>query len=379
MPDRTLNVLQTDFHQSWSGQTARVLYLSRELARRGHAVTIATRAGSVLGQRARQAGLKVFDRVLFKKPGDLIALSHDIRTLGKLLRGENFDLVHVHGSQDTWAVALALKAYSLKQPVLMTRHNSKPVGFHAFNRWLYRSAIRRVVAVSAGTAEKYRQFFDANILRREDVVVIHSCIDVERFGRALHPEKIRAELGASAEDPIIGLVGRIDRDKGHLVLLDAMPQVLQAFPGALFVFVGKGGRMQRIVAEAVAERGLQRSVKLLGFREDVPDLTAAMDVSVLPALGTDSSPAVLKEAFFLGKPVVASRIGGIPEIVTEAAGILVAPGDAQSLAGAIVSVLKNRGANCRPHAGFPERFTPEYLCSAYLRVYCDMLDGKAVQ
>jgi glycosyltransferase involved in cell wall biosynthesis len=369
-----LNILQTDFHRLWSGQTARVFHLSRELARRGHRVTIATPPGSVLGQRARQAGLKVFERVLFSKPIHSVHLLRDIVALGRLLRTEAFDVVHVHGSQDTWAVALTLRVYGMKQPILMTRHNSKPVRFHALNRWLYRSAVRRVVAVSSGTSETYRRFFDANVLREDEVRVIHSCIDVDRFSGALFPDRVRAELGVGADDPLIGLIGRIDRDKGHLVLLDAAPEVLSAFPRAVFVFVGRGGRMERIVRDAIRHRRLEQSVRLLGFREDIQDITAALDLSVLPALGTDSSPAVLKEALFLGKPVVASRIGGIPEIVTEEMGILVSPGDSKALAQAIIAALKGlRQAPGRTGPGFPHRFTPDYLCAAYLQVYQEML------
>ncbi len=340
-------------------------------------MTIASPRAAVLGQRARQAGLAVFDRAAFKKPTDAVQFFRDMRALGALIRSQAYDVIHVHGSEDSWTVAATLKAYGLPPRVLMTRHNSKPVHFNAPNRWLYRSAIHALVAVSAGTAENYQRFFDARVLRKESIRVIHSCIDIDRFSGALAPERVRAELGVHPDDPIVGLIGRVNREKGHMVLLDAVPEVLAVFPRAVFVFAGRGGRMEGIVRSAIAERGLQRSVRMLGFREDIPDITAALDVSVLPAVGTDSSPAVLKEAMFLGKPVIATRIGGIPEIVTEDAGVLVPPGDAKSLARALVAVLKNlRDAPSRVRRSFPERFTPEYMCTEYLKVYQNMLDGK---
>ena len=377
---KTFNILQTDFHRLWSGQTARVLHLSRELARRGHRVTIASPAGSILGQRARQAGLQIFEQVNFKNISHPIHLFRDILALGCLIRSEGFDLIHVHGSQDTWAVALTMFFYGFRQPVVMTRHNSKPVRFHVWNRWLHRSVIRQLVTASSGALENYRPFFDANILREDEVRVIHSCIDIERFSGPSFPERIRAELGLGRDDPLIGLVGRINRDKGHLVLLDAIPEVLREFPKALFIFVGRGGMlpMERLVRDVIRSRALEQSVRLLGFREDIQDVTAALDLSVLPAVGTDSSPAVLKEALFLGKPVVASRIGGIPEIVTEKMGILVPPGDSNQLAGAIISILRKiRLKGHRRPGAFPHRFTPDYLCTAYLGVYEEMLNHKA--
>jgi len=375
---KTLNILQTDFHRLWSGQTARVLHLTRELARRGHRVTIASPADSILGQRARQAGLQVLEQVNFKNVSHPVYLLRDILALGRLIRSEGFDLIHVHGSQDTWAVALTMLFYGLRQPVVMTRHNSKPVRFHLWNRWLYGSAVRHLVTASAGALENYRSFFDTNILRRAEVRVIHSCIDVDRFSGPLFPERVRAELGLGTDDPLIGLIGRINLDKGHLVLLDACPQVLAEFPKAVFVFVGRCGSTEPIVRDAIRTRGIERSVRLLGFREDIQDVTAALDLSVLPAVGTDSSPAVLKEALFLGKPVVASRIGGIPEILTEETGVLVPPGDSNLLARAIISILRRLRQNGhRPPGAFPHRFTPDYMCTAYLHVYDEMLNHRA--
>ena len=338
---RLLKILQTDFHRLWSGQTARVYHLSRELSRRGHRVVIAAPAGSVLAQRARDAGLPTFEQVQFRKASRPICLIRDIVALGRLVGAEGFDLIHVHGSQDTWAMVLTRWLFGFEQPILMTRHNTKRVRFHAVNRWLYRSAIDRLVTVSSVAVENYRAFFEAKILKESDVRVIHSCIDVDKFAGPLDPRKVRAELGIGASDPLVGLVGRIARDKGHLVLLDAVPEILAEFPNALFIFVGRGGPMERIVRDVIKSRDLEGSVRLLGFREDIQDITAALDVSVLPALGTDSSPAVLKEALFLGKPVVASRIGGIPEIVTGEGGLLVPPGDSRQLARAVLAILQD--------------------------------------
>jgi glycosyltransferase involved in cell wall biosynthesis len=374
-----MNILQTDFHLTWSGQTARILDLSRELVRRGHGVTIAAPPGSALVRRAREAGLKVFDQVAFRKPHEIFHLFRDMRALHRLIRREDFDIVHVHGSEDSWTLALTVNAFGLKQPIVMTRHNIKPVGFHAANRWLYGSAIRRLVAVSSATLQNYQRFFDAGVLRRDEVSVIDSCIDVDRFSGLLFPNRVRAELGAAPGAPVIGVIARINRDKGHMVLLDAAPEILSVFPRAIFVFAGKGGLNESVVREAIAARGLERSVRMLGFREDIPDITAALDVSVLPTLGTDASPAVIKEALFLGTPVVASRVGGIPEMVTKSAGLLVPPGDAASLAAAIISILKHRPAGC-VRSRFPECFTPEHHCAAYLRVYFGMLEAvKAVR
>ncbi len=368
-----LKILQTNFHLEWNGQVARVFLLSRELIRRGHRVVIAAPAGSALVARAQAAAIPVFTDVRFRKAKHAASLLRDIVALGRLAQVEKFHAVHTHGSQDTWAMVWARSLFRLPEPILMTRHNTKNVHFHFFNRWLYRRGVDRLVLVSRAALENYRRFFDAGILLASDIPIIHSCVDIERFAAPPHSTKIREELDVGSGTPLVGIVGRVSKDKGHMVLLEALPQILKEFPDAVFLFVGKEGKIVGpVVREIIRKRGLEKSVRLLGFREDVVDITAALDVSVLPAVGTDSSPAVLKEALYLGKPVVASRIAGLPEIVRGDCGMLVAPGDAGELAQAIVATLRNLKNGRHPPLDFPEQFTPRFMCDAYLRVYEEM-------
>ena len=368
-------ILQTNFHMDWNGQVARVFLLSRELASRGHRVTIAAPAGSVLVRRARAEGIPVFSDIRFDKPKWVLSFVRDVVALGRLMRRERFDVIHTHGSQDTWATVAGLRLFRQRQAILLTRHNTKPVRFHFFNRWLYRRAIDRLVLVSRAGLENYRPFFDAGILAERDVPIIHSSIDLDRFKAPPPSDKIRIELGVERNAPMIGLIGRISKDKGHEVLLEAAPRILGVFPKAIFLFAGKEGpRLGPIVRETVRRKGLEKSVRILGFREDILEITAALDVSVLPAVGTDSSPAVLKEALLLGKPVVASRLAGMPEIVPEGKGILVTPGDPHELADAIIATLRNGQKNVPVGLNnFPQQFTPTFMCEAYLDVYRQML------
>ncbi|MGH7769664.1 MAG: glycosyltransferase family 4 protein [Candidatus Binatia bacterium] len=371
---RPMKILQTNFHLEWNGQVARVFLLSRELVQRGHSVVIAAPAASALAARARAEGIPVFTRVRIKKTNRPISFFRDLVALGRLIRRESFDCLHAHGSQDTWTLAWARRLFRLKPPILLTRHNTKRVRFHFGNRWLYRRGIQRVVVVSRAALENYRRFLNAGILAERDIPIIHSCIDVDRFAKPPRPERVREELGVGKDIPLVGIIGRFSKDKGQLILLEAIPQILEQCPEAVFVFVGKQGSMAPVVREIIRTKNLQRSVRLLGFREDMVDITAALDVSVLPATGTDSSPAVLKEAILFGKPVVASRLGGIPEIISDEEGILVTPGDERGLARAVITLLSDRDKGATKAKGkLAERFTPGFMCSAYLEVYQRML------
>jgi glycosyltransferase involved in cell wall biosynthesis len=365
-----MKILHTNFHLEWNGQVARIFLLSRELIRRGHDVVIAAPAASALVERARAAGIPVFTGVRFKKTNRPVSFLRDVIALGRLIRRGSFDCLHAHGSQDTWALVWARRLFRSKAPILLTRHNTKRVRFHFGNRWLYRRGVDRVVVVSAAALENYRRFLEAGILTASEIPIIHSCIDVDGFAKAPCPEAVRRELGVGNEIPLVGIIGRFSIDKGQLILLEAIPQILEKCPDAVFVFVGKEGSMGPVVRDIIRKKNLQRSVRLLGFREDMVDITAALDVSVLPATGTDSSPAVLKEAILFGKPVVASRLGGIPEIISDKEGILVTPGDERELARAVITLLRDRDKGGRPPTEkLPERFTPGFMYSAYLKVY----------
>jgi glycosyltransferase involved in cell wall biosynthesis len=375
---RALRILQTSFHTEWNGQVARIFLLSRELERRGHCVAIATPAGSALARRAEAERLRVFTDVAFKKTNRPISFMHDVLALGRFARAEDFDLLHTHGSQDTWAALAAKRLFRLRAPLLLTRHNTKPVRFNRTNRWLYHRGLDGLVVVSRASLENYQPFFAACVLKREDVAVIHSSVDLDRFAVAADPAALRAELGVGKDTALVGVVGRVSKDKGHEVLLEAIPDVLKEFPDTVFVFAGKlGRRLGPKVRATIHDKGLEGSVRLLGFREDIVAITAALDVSVLPAVGTDSSPAVLKEAILLGKPVVASRLAGLPEIVPEGAGLLVEPGNARELANAIITTLHRRSNGAAAKNELPRQFTPEFMCDAYLEVYARMLDRSS--
>jgi glycosyltransferase involved in cell wall biosynthesis len=259
--------------------------------------------------------------------------------------------------------------------LLLTRHNTKPVRFNRTNRWLYDRGLNGLVVVSRASLETYQPFFAAGLLEREEVEVIHSSVDLDRFAAAADAAALRAELGVAKDAPLVGVVGRVSKDKGHEVLLEAIPDVLKEFPDAVFVFAGKvGRRVGPRVRATIQDKGLENSVRLLGFREDIVAITAALDVSVLPAVGTDSSPAVLKEAILLGKPVVASRLAGLPEIVPEGAGLLVEPGNARELGHAIITTLRRRSNGAAAKNDLPRQFTPGFMCDAYLQVYARMLE-----
>ena len=373
---RRLRILHLDFHRGWGGQPSRILMASREHARRGHTVAIAAPGDGELARRARDAGLTVYGAFGFHKPRRAVSLARDVARLRKVAASFGPDLLHSHGSQDTWTAALANRFGGPGIPHLVTRHNSKRVADSAANRWLYGRAIDRLVVVSGGVLERYEAFFRRGVLDRARVPVIPSSIDFARYDAPLEPGRLRGELGIDAAAPLIGQVGRLVRDKGQDVLVRAFATVLAARPAAHLVLVGTGTQEAALHALA-AETGIAERVHLLGFRNDVPDLTAALDVDVLASVDCDASPASVKEAMYLRKPVVVTDIGGLREMVEDGVtGRVVRPGDPDALARAILALLDDPAAAATMGARAREivrtRYSLAALADAYEKVYAEV-------
>jgi len=368
-----LHILQTNFHGGWGGQPSRILMLSRDLAARGHRVTLAVPRGSMLAARAREAGLDVFDAVEFRKPKFLLRGARDVMALAGHLRGRRYDLIDAHGSQDVWTCVAARKLAGRTAPLIFTRHNTKRVRDHLFNRRLYGREVDHLIAVSRSVLERYEPFFRKGILAPERVSVVPSAYRPDRFHPGISGARVRAELGLGPDDPLVGVVGRLVEDKGQDDLLRAVPVVLKRRPETRFLLVGTGSR-ERYLKDLAASLGLTRAVRFLGFRDDVPEITAALNVSVLPSIDCDASSAVLKEALACGVPAVATSIGGAAEILEDGrTGLIVPPRDPARLAAAILTLLDDperaRDMGRLGSRDVAERFSPERLGGETLEVY----------
>ena len=341
-----LRILHTNFHRGWGGQPSRILMLSKSLVESGHEVVIAAPAGSMLAEKAARWGLETFEEPQFRKSKHLVSAMRDASCLHRLLQRRQFDLLDSHGSQDLWAAAAALQWGRQGLPLIYTRHNTKRVAFHPLNRFLYRHLVNHLIVASASVLERYEPFLRHGDLTRERISVVHSSYWEERFHPAVRPAPLRREVGSKGrEGLLVGVVGRLVRDKGGSYFLKAAAQIAVELPHVRFLFAGRGSEEEALRREA-ASLGLSDRVRFLGFREDIPEITAALDLSVLPSVDCDASSAVLKEAMALGKPVVATDIGGAREIVEHGkTGLIVPAGDSDALAQAMkrILLLEDRG------------------------------------
>ena len=209
------------------------------------------------------------------------------------------------------------------------------------------------------------------------VVVIHNGCDLGRFDSARRaPASLKAGLGFGEDDAVLLVVGRLEPQKGHRVLLDAMPLVHRTFPRARLVCVGEGALRQELAAQ-VAALGLDESVRFVGQQTNIPEWFALADVVVLPSL-FEGLPLVAIEALAAGKAMVATAVDGTPEVIVDGkTGLTVPSRDVDRLAAAICRLLRDPGlrqaVGRAGRAWVEEHFSQEQQIRGTQELYLDAL------
>lgn len=298
-----------------------------------------------------------------------------VPALARLLRRERPEVFHAHMSSPVackWALAAAVAA---RVPAVL---GTVQVGEYEppdrSARWQLQAlagGVGRYLAVSRDIA--------AELVERlgwpaEKIEVVYNAVDVERVAVA-PPPGLREELGGGEGRPLVLTPARLDAQKGHATLFEAIARV----PDATFVLAGEGPEREPL--EALARRlGIADRVRFLGRREDVPELLAACDVFALPSLYEGSSLAVL-EAMAAGIPIVSSAIGGTDELIEDGRnGLLVSPGDAEALAAALRRLLAEPALGAEMAARARERVEAglrrEQTASRVTEVYRELLGER---
>ncbi|MBN1901814.1 glycosyltransferase family 4 protein, partial [Candidatus Sumerlaeota bacterium] len=264
------------------------------------------------------------------------SLYNDIRKIGELIEKERFDIVHTHGSQDSWAAALAVRFAKRRPPIIRTKHNIFPIQDHFANRWLYGKAMDSIICISGAI---YEYCAAKSYIAREKLSVIHSAVDAERFTKG-NPGRIRTEYNLDGKF-IAGITGRLCQEKGHRFLFDAIKKIKDRIPELALLVVGTGTLYQKLM-EYARELEIGERIVFTGFRKDIPDVLADLDLFVMPSVSEGLGTAVL-EAAAASLPIIASNVGGIPDIIqTGVNGLLVPPENPDALSEAILTLYSQR-------------------------------------
>ena len=379
---KRVRVLHTNMHKGgWGGQPNRILIVARGLRERGHHVVIAAPKGATLIKRAQEEGIPVFDDLTLPKKFRPFTYIGEVFKFRRLIREHKINVVHTHGSQDTWTAAVAAWLVRPRPLVVRTRHNIFPVKNHPLNRFLYRKLIEGVVVVSDAVTEVFRQ---TGVLgdRVGEVVTLHSVVDAEeRFNPAkVEASGLRNDLGIPSQAPVVVKVARLAREKGHVYFLDAAKDILMEVPDAYFLALGEGP-LRRFLVSYAEELGIANRVKFLGLRRDVSRVLKLSRVFLFTPVAGESLGTAALEALAMEVPVVAFNVGGIGASVRHGeTGFLVEPEDVEGLVRYTVEILKNEELRSRMgHTGrqwMLKAFSENSLVEGNLKFYQDLLGRK---
>jgi glycosyltransferase involved in cell wall biosynthesis len=270
-------------------------------------------------------------------PWDLTVLG----TLREIFSRHRAHIVETHGIKSHFLISL-LPERKFRWIAFhhgYTTENLKARVYHQFDRWSLRFC-DLVVTVCTDFAT----LLASRGVRRDRIFVVHNSVKAEvRDSHAKLPDETRQRWNLSGDDRVVLSAGRLSREKGHKYLIDAVSPIVSALPQLrLKVLIAGDGPIERRLKAQVDKKRLQQCVKLVGHLPDISGLYSIADLFVLPSL-SEGSPNVLLESMAARVPIVATKVGGVPELVKDGeSAILVPPADSESLKNAIIELLVNR-------------------------------------
>lgn len=368
-----MRILHTECSTGLGGQELRTLVESLEMTRRGHEVTIAAPPGSELAVRAGKAGLRVEPVVL-----TLPRAASIVRRLLGLIRRDRIEVVHTHGSVDSWTAAVAGRLSPLKPIIVRTRHKATPVSRSLRHRWLYQKLPHGVITTGNTIRETLiaEQHIDP-----ARIVSIPTGVDVTRFRPRAPDPAVREQLGCPPGEVLVGTVAFLRSDKGLPDFVAAARVVRDARPRVRFVLVGDGPEHRTLVDE-ILRLQLEGVVKLAGYREDIPEVLAAFDLFVLSSPEGEGVPQGLTQAMAMARPVVATAVGSVGDVVIDrVTGLLAPPKDPAQLARRILELIDDEALGRRCSTAAREWIEHEYrldhMASRTEEFYARLLEQRA--
>lgn len=325
---RALSVVHTEASRGWGGQEKRILLEAASLLERGHRVLLIGQPDGRLRSEAQLAGVP-FLPTRMRASWDLWGLG----ALAKRIRQYRPDVIHTHSSIDSWLGGVAGRMLGV--PVVRTRHVSIPVSAHGLN-WVYRLP-HRVMTTAALTRN---MLADSGACLPERIRVLPTGVDFRRFHPGVAGDGFRREMGLGKGAHAVGMMAQLRGSKGHREFL-AAARLLRDEGCAARFFIGGSGESRGIVEAEARRLGLlDGTLRFIGYRTDVPEVMAGLDVLVIASTRTEGIPQVALQGMSMGCPIVGTDLGGIPEVLAPSgAGVIVPIGDPAALAGGIRSLL----------------------------------------
>jgi len=328
-----------------------------------------------------------------KKNSLLVKIFHckgkfDIRTvfeIRKYVRQNQIILIHSQGYKSNFYSLLSGSNTKIKR--IATCHNWLGNGikmkFYENLDKLLLNNFDKLIAVS----DILRDEIIRNRIPKEKVMVINNGVDIEKFRlQAVGDEpdatsyrlQVRKSLGIGEDEKVVGTVGRLSKEKGHIYLLEAVAKVISEFPAIKLLIVGDGPLKKALQATS-SRLHLEDKVIFTGVRNDIPGILSIMDIFVLPSL-KEGVPIALLEAMAAQKPIVATKVGAVPNLIEDKKmGLLIEPKDADAIANSIISLLKDevmkKAIAINALEKVKNEFSSSIMAQRYSEVYKEILSN----
>ncbi len=367
-----MSLFHIDAGKEWRGGQRQSFYLARELKRKGYPLRFVVQPGTPLHQNSAEARLPV-SPLKMGSEFDVFAIVR----LARAMKREKCRLVHFH---DAHSVTLGSVAASLaKVPIrVITRRVDFPLKNKYFSRRKYTQNVDAIIAISEGV----KNVLVNGGISPDLIEVIPSGIDFTPFEDVISNDYLRNELSFASDDYLVGIVAHLADHKGHKYLIEATKILKEFSPKIKVIIVGEGPLRMELDKQS-KESGVEDMVFFLGFRKDIPQILSSLDQFVLSSYLEGLGTSIL-DAMACRLPVVATRTGGIPEIVTHRkTGLLVPPRNPRALARAILKLYADRGlASHLGQTGYEvvhKKFSAESKADKVITLYKRLAKKKEIE
>ncbi len=304
----------------------------------------------------------------------------------RVIKKNNPLIVHTHSSKAGLLGRLAAKLAGV--PIIVhSPHGHVFVGYFGPIKTkifiiLERLASRITDKIIALTQREKEDHIRLRIGSEDTFVIIHSGVELNKFKEMplIEGQNLRKNLGLPEDALIIGTSGRLEPVKGPEFLIKAANRIISQYPNTFFLFVGDGS-LRRDLEKKALDLGIEKNIVFLGWRNDVSKIISIYDIFVLPSLN-EGMGRVLVEAMALGKPIVASNAGGIPDLITHGkTGFLVPPKNSKELAKYIQILLENKEKRVKMGLAGKKmalNFSKEIMVSKTVELYQHLMIQKNI-
>jgi glycosyltransferase involved in cell wall biosynthesis len=325
-----MNVLHVSTPHTWRGGEQQAAYLMTALHEKGITQCLLCPQDAPLRERVMIPDLHHYS---FTSRGVLdIRIARRIRSI---IKEQRIDIIHCHDSHAHSAAVIAASIFKVTVPIIVSRRVDFPVSSNPLSRWKYNHpSVKKIICVSKAIAD----ITAPSIRDNSKLAVVHSGIDVSLFQPSTDKTLLRHELGLPTKTILIGNLSALADHKDHPTFLRTTALLLKEDPTLHFIIAGEGPEENKI-RQIITDLQIEKNVHMLGFRKDIRSVMQSLDVFLITSRAEGLGTIVL-DAFASGIPVIATRAGGIPEMVEDGiTGLLADVGDAVGLSKAVLHLL----------------------------------------